>query len=78
MAVSMPHGEIYNPAKFHELTGARRAHRHDPDHTLASALEYAKYKTGHDMDAIGGAEGGTGMNTRVSVARNMLVSIPHC
>ena len=28
------------------MTGARRAPKHDPDHTLASALEYAKHKTG--------------------------------
>ena len=45
MAVSMPHGKIYNPAKFCEITGARRAPKHDPDPTLASALDYARHKT---------------------------------
>ena len=46
MAVSMPHGKIYNPAKYVMLTGRRRAPKHDPDHTLAAAFEYAKTKTG--------------------------------
>ena len=45
MAVSMPHGKIYNPVKYCEITGARRAPKHDPDPTLASALEYARHKT---------------------------------
>ena len=45
MAVSMPHGKVHNPAKYCETTGARRAPRHDPDPTLASALEYARHKT---------------------------------
>ena len=45
-AASMPHGKIYNPAKFCEVTGARRAPRHGPDHILASALECARHKTG--------------------------------
>ena len=46
MAVSMPHGKVYRPAKFRELTGMRRAPKYDPDNTLVSALEYAKHKTG--------------------------------
>ena len=46
MAVSMPHGKVYRPAKFRELTGMRRAPKYDPDHTLVSALEYARHKTG--------------------------------
>ena len=45
MAVSMPHGKIHNPAKYCEITGARRAPRYDPDPALAAALEYAWHKT---------------------------------
>ena len=46
MAVSMTHGKMYNPAKFRELTGSRRPPKYDPDPILASALQYAKHKTG--------------------------------
>ena len=45
-AASMPHCKIHHPAKFLEITGARRAPRHDPDHILAAALEYARHRTG--------------------------------
>ena len=45
-SVSMPHGKIHHPGKYCEITGARRAPKHDPDPTLASALEYARHKTG--------------------------------
>ena len=46
MAASMPHCKIHHPARFLEITGARRAPRHDPDRILAAALEYAKHNTG--------------------------------
>ena len=46
MTVSMPHCKVHRPAKFRELTGVRRAPRHDPDHILVSALQYVKHKTG--------------------------------
>ncbi len=42
----MPHGKVYNPAKFRELTGSRRPPKYDPDDILASALQYAVHKTG--------------------------------
>ena len=46
MAASMLHGKIYNPAKYCEITGARSAPKHDPDHVLESALEHIRHKTG--------------------------------
>lgn len=42
----MPHGKVYNPAKFRELTGSCRPPKYDPDDILASALQYAVHKTG--------------------------------
>ena len=42
----MPHGKMYHPVSFRELIGSRRPPRHDPDHTLASALQHARHKTG--------------------------------
>ena len=46
VAVAMPHGKIYHPAKFCELTGSRRPPKYDPDDILESALQYAGHKTG--------------------------------
>ena len=42
----MPHGKIYPPAKFRELTGSRRPPKYDPDPILAYALQHARHKTG--------------------------------
>ena len=42
----MPHGKIYHPAKFRELTGSRRPPKYDPDPILAYALQHARHKTG--------------------------------
>ncbi len=45
VATSMPHCKAYSPARYCEITGARRAPRHHQDPKLSSALEYAKHKT---------------------------------
>ena len=42
----MPHGKIHHPARYREITGARRPPGYDPDSALAAALDHAGNKTG--------------------------------